>query len=370
MKILHIGQLIGGIDVYIRNVIANSHADVQYAIIYGEDDNPQLDFFKNHNVKLYTTALHRNLNVIDDLKAFFDILKVIHREHPDVIHCHSAKSGFIGRIVGAITHIKTFYTPHAFSFLSTPKYFKRLLYRLLEHSAIMSSYLLACSESERKLGVEIVGYPKDRALVWHNSIPKAPAINNFDVVGNYRFNDYICYMARPSYQKNPGFLLNVMSEVHKRLPHLRFCLLGIGYHSPDLLFLKAGIAKLGLTGCVDMFSWLPHEICLEYIKHCKLYLTVSRYEGISLTALEAMSLGKVIVASDVVGNRDCVFNGQNGYLLPFDPSLFATKIAEIIRNDELRKRMEANSLRIFREKFFIDNRINELDKIYASDYSC
>lgn len=57
-------------------------------------------------------------------------------------------------------------------------------------------------------------------------------------------------------------------------------------------------------------------------KELNVYLTVARYEGLPLAVIEAMSLGKAIVASDVVGNRDCVEDGYNGRLLPLRKSLF------------------------------------------------
>lgn len=44
-------------------------------------------------------------------------VRIIKKEKPDVIHCHSAKGGMIGRIVGFVTNTPVFYTPHAFSFL-------------------------------------------------------------------------------------------------------------------------------------------------------------------------------------------------------------------------------------------------------------
>lgn len=43
-------------------------------------------------------------------------VRIIKKEKPDVIHCHSAKGGMIGRIVGFVTNTPVFYTPHAFHF--------------------------------------------------------------------------------------------------------------------------------------------------------------------------------------------------------------------------------------------------------------
>lgn len=80
--------------------------------------------------------------------------------------------------------------------------------------------------------------------------------------------------------------------------------------------------------------------------------------------IEAMSVGKAIVACDVVGNKDCVKNGINGYLLPMNVSDFADKIVELAQNDELRGKMGKKSRELFIKEFYIENRIHLLPEKY------
>lgn len=177
---------------------------------------------------------------------------------------------------------------------------------------------------------------------------------------------YICYIGRPSYQKNSLFFVEVANGVHKYYPDIKFLLLGVGYYSPDLEDVKAMIAKYHLENVVELLPWLNHDETLEYVKNSLLYLTVARYEGLPLAVLEAMSLGKCIVASDVVGNRDCVKDGYNGRLLPLEQSVFVETICDLIENEKLRTGYGENSRKFFEEKFLITERIRELDTIYKS----
>ena len=82
-----------------------------------------------------------------------------------------------------------------------------------------------------------------------------------------------------------------------------------------------------------------------------------------------MSFGKAIVASDVLGNKDCVRDGYNGYLLPLDVNLFVDKMNELIENVDKRKEMGKNSRTYFESDFFIDNRIKALEDIYTEIYN-
>ncbi|MCH5175532.1 MAG: glycosyltransferase [Prevotellaceae bacterium] len=363
MKILHIGQMIGGLDVYIRNTIMYSECVNEYIIVHGKDDNNSPVEKDGKVVKEYKTSLCRELNIWKDAKSVIQALKIVLQEQPDLIHCHSAKGGCVGRVVGFITRVPTFYTPHAFSFLCTQSRLKRTLYLFIERMTRLNAHLLACSESELMLGKDFVHYKDDMAHVWSNAIPDlSPNIKQEEV----KQNNYFCFIGRPSYQKNPYFFVNVAKDVHERHPDISILLLGVGYHSPDIENMKAMISKYGLDTVVKIIPWLNHTEVLKYIKNTLFYLTVARYEGLPLAVLEAMSFGKCIIASDVLGNKDCVKDMYNGRLLPLEKTIFVETICNLIENKELMHRYGNNSRKLFEERFLITKRIKELDVIYKS----
>lgn len=365
MKIMHVGQLIGGLDIYIRNSIAYSnHSDIEFVILHGKDDNSKPMFCGDKQVREHLIDLYRSLNPFKDLKCLWQVIRLIKAEKPDLIHCHSAKGGFIGRIAGWCTGVKTLYTPHAFSFLSSSLRLKGNIYLTLERIAKLNSYLLACSESERQLGMEIVRYKDSHALVWHNSVPDASVHHGMiEIPDGQRF---ITYIGRPCYQKNPFFLLDVIRKVGKIDNSLKFYLLGVGYHSPDLDQMKRKIEEYGIGDSIVLMPWLNHEDCLEYVRNSLFYLTCSLYEGLPLSVIEAMSLGKAVIASDVVGNRNCVKDLLNGFLLPLDENAFANRIVELSSDEKMRIAFERESCKLFKKYFFLDTQIEKLHAIYKS----
>ena len=363
MKVLHVGQMIGGLGVYIRNTVTYISDEFEFVIVHGETDNSKPVMKNGKEVKEYTISLYRKLNPLKDLKGLIQVIRIIQKEKPDIIHCHSAKGGFIGRMAGFLTRSKTFYTPHAFSFLSTQNKIKKRIYLFLERMARLDSFLLACSESEKELGMEQVHYKEKRAYVWSNSVPDAQTVPPSDLKET---SPYICYIGRPSYQKNPFFLVNVIREVHKAYPDIRFYILGVGYYSPDLERMKRMITQYQLENTIELFPWLNHNETMGYVKNALFYLTTSRYEGLPLAVIEAMSLGKCIVASDVLGNKDCVKDGYNGYLLPLQENLFTKKIIELIEHPDLTETFGKNSRLLFEKDFLIQNRIPYLEVIYKT----
>ena len=366
MKVLHIGQMIGGLDIYIRNsIIYNKVESNEYVIVCGRDDKHQPVVRNGIAVKEYPISLFRSLNPVNDLKALIEAVKIIKKEKPDVIHCHSAKGGIIGRTAGWITGVKTFYTPHAFSFLCTPSKLKRWVFLMIERLTRFNTYVLACSESEQEMAIRDVGYQRSHAWVWHNAVPDASLEQGKAVDVS---EPYACYIGRPCYQKNPLFLLDVIKKVKDKGCHLKFILLGVGYHSPELEAMKVKMRELDLEDTIRLEPWISHVDCQEFVRKSLFYISTALYEGLPLAVIEAMANGKAIIASDVVGNKDCVRDGENGYLLPLDAEAYAEKIIQLVNDAELKMKMEKNSRDLFLREFFIENRISYLQNQYNMVY--
>lgn len=364
MKILHIGNLKSGIDTYVRNTVALAGDELNFVIVGGADDNSKPYLRKGIPVKNYSICLYRALNPIKDVKAIIQAIGVVRKEKPDAIHCHSAKGGMVGRIVGFLTGVKTFYTPHAFSFLSAESSKKRMVFLWLEKLTKFKTNILACSETERDLAIKEVHYKPNRCYAWNNAIPKIEDADIVEPKGLDKDEQFIISIGRPSYQKNPLLMVEIMKRVHQQHKDIKFYLLGVGFYSPMLEEMKALIEKYNLEEVIKLLPWADHKETLGYLKRSVMYLTTSLYEGLPIAVLEAMAMGKAIVASDVMGNRDCVKQGYNGYLLPMDADVFAEHICKLLDNDTALHDLGKHSVEYFQTDFYINNRIKDLEKIY------
>ena len=364
MKILHIGNLKSGIDTYVRTTVAFASDEFEFVIVNGADDHSEPYIRHGGYLKQYSIEMYRALNPFKDIKAMIQAIRIIKKEKPDLVHCHSAKGGVIGRFSAFFTGTKSVYTAHAFSFLSAESRKKHKLYLMLEKIARLNSVLVGCAESEKDLAIDKVGYTDKNAYAWNTAIA---SINPEDIDEPKELKQgekYIISVGRPSYQKNPLLMVETMKRVHERYPDVKFYLVGVGFHSPMLDETNGLICRYGLEDCVFLVPWLCRAETLGYLKHAMFYLTTSLYEGLSIAVLEALAMGKAVVSSNVIGNRDCVKDGYNGFLLPMDADQFAKKCSILIEDEGLRMKMGNNSLEYFEKNFLIDNRIGELEKIY------
>lgn len=364
MKILHIGNLKSGIDTYVRNTVALAGDDFDFVIINGADDDSDPYIRHGKSLKQYSICMYRALNPFKDIKAVIQTIRIIKKEKPDLVHCHSAKGGVIGRLAAFWTGKKSLYTPHAFSFLSADSSSKQKIFLLLEKIAKLNSKMLACAESEKGLGMKSVGFKENDAYVWNNAISD---ITDNDIVYPKDLDEnekFIISVGRPSYQKNPLLMVEIMRRVHEKNPDVKFYLVGIGFYSPMLNEMNDLIRNYGLENVIKLVPWLTREETLGYVKQSLFYMTTSRYEGLPIAVLEALALAKPIVATDVLGNRDCVKDGLNGRLLDPNPDFIASCCSQLIEDADLRHKMGKASRDYFESDFLIDKRINKLEEIY------
>jgi len=113
-----------------------------------------------------------------------------------------------------------------------------------------------------------------------------------------------------------------------------------------------------LLQCLDK----PHDEMPKYYNSCDVFILPSHFEGMALTVLEAMACGKPVVAYNVGGLADCIFNGVNGYLVKEnDYKSFVNKIKLAYEN---RKKLGRNGRKLCELIFNWDNVVNQYEDVY------
>ena len=106
-------------------------------------------------------------------------------------------------------------------------------------------------------------------------------------------------LGRICYQKNPT-LFNTIAEL---LPDVRFVWIGDGELREELK-----------SKNIEISGWVDRTTAIKYAVNADVFLLPSRWEGLPISLLESMYMRKVCVVSNVIGNRDVIHNGENGFV--------------------------------------------------------
>lgn len=89
-----------------------------------------------------------------------------------------------------------------------------------------------------------------------------------------------------------------------------------------------------------------------YLEKCSVFVLPSYHEGLPRSVIEAMSVGRAIITTDVPGCRETVNDGKNGYLVPVrDCNQLFQKMKSLADSPELRMEMAEQSYRMCKAKF-------------------
>jgi glycosyltransferase involved in cell wall biosynthesis len=366
IKILHIARPVAGVGVYIsllskyinsnqfsNAIICNTNEKI---ISLNNDSDIKIDHF-HCNIK-------REIRLFNDIKCLVKTYKIVKQVKPNIIHCHSAKSGILGRLVGFLTKTKTIYTPHAYSYLSAESKKQQFILKNIERFfSLLPSITMACSASEYKRALVDLKIPKEKIAHWNNSIENEisfPINNSLTKLPK----EYICSIGRPSFQKNTELLVEAVTRIKRTHSNIHLVILGVGFYSPTLEKIEKSILDNNLSQNITLISWLDRDDCLAILNKSLMYVSSSRYEGLPYSAIEALSLSKPCVLTNVDGNKDLVRNNSNGFLVNQDAIEMADSITKILDDTVLRKRMSKNARIEFENLYDIKKNIRTLENIY------
>lgn len=140
----------------------------------------------------------------------------------------------------------------------------------------------------------------------------------------------IVYVGRLAEEKDPIRFINIIKEVSKLKPELKVAIVGDGILSNEC---KNLIRKLKLESNIEMMGFLNNPYSI--INKSKVLVMTSKWEGFGLVAVEAMILGKPVVAPPVGGLKS-VIDENCGYLCETDNE-FVMRICNILLDSDYLK---------------------------------
>jgi glycosyltransferase involved in cell wall biosynthesis len=141
-----------------------------------------------------------------------------------------------------------------------------------------------------------------------------------------------------------------MALVVAEFPHVKLGICGDGILRPQL---EAQILELGLSQNVKLLGKSDHVA--RFLSIADIFVLPSRWEGLPIALLEAMSTGLPVIATRVEGVDEVVLDGEHGILVAVeDVSALAQAILQLLRAPEVRKKMGAASQGRVRELYSID----------------
>ena len=175
----------------------------------------------------------------------------------------------------------------------------------------------------------------------------------------YVLGDYAFYLGRLSKEKG---ILNLIEAIGY-IPNAKLLIAGDG---PEREKIEAYISEHKLDGRITLLGYQNQDSIHKYITNSRFVVIPSICnENCPYSVLEAMEIGKPIVASRIGGIPELIADGENGYLYKADDiNELKEKLMLMLDNDDKVNRFAQKSRELYESYYSPDSYYNELIKIY------
>lgn len=172
----------------------------------------------------------------------------------------------------------------------------------------------------------------------------------------------LLFMARFTEQKQPVAMVHAFEKAIKREPSIHLLMVGDGDQKKEVLdIVNDSIHKPGIT-----FQPFRQDVP-DILAAADIFVLPSLWEGLPIGLLEAMSMGKAVIATNVDGTSEIIESGINGVLIPVDNLIerLADAIVLLTQNNDLRISLGQNAIKTVKNRFNAEKMTRQIESVYA-----
>ena len=356
----------GSSENTIASCVALDRAGYQclVATSFRESDASSLDDARRRGCRVVDIpALGREIAPLGDLAALAELVRSIRRERPAIVHTHTSKAGFIGRLAAVIARVPAvIHQPHGHIFYGYYSPRRTAVFTALERMAARwtDRIITLTDRGAAEHLARGIGRAEQYVTV-PSGVPTAELRATAPPRGEARARlgldpDAFVVVGLGRLVPIKGFdlLVRALPAVAEQVPSARVLLVGDGAERQRL---EAVAASLDVTRQLRLAGETLDVAA--YLAAADVVAVPSRNEGMGRVIVEAMALGLPVVATAVGGIPDVVTDGECGRLIaPEDVDALSAALIELGRDPALRRKLgeaavrraEAFSTSVAREK--------------------
>lgn len=305
-----------------------------------------------------------------DLKAVAKLYTLIRRQRPHIVHTHTAKAGFVGRLAaylaGVPLIVHTYHGHVLHGYYGTGKSW--MLRKMEQTLARITDRLVTVSDQvKQELAAYGVAKPEQISVI-PLGFDLEPFLNSHHERGRFRqelalnnASRLVGIVGRIFPIKNHRLFLDAAARIAAQEPTARFVIVGDGVLRSAL---EQQAKELGIADRVVFTGW-RRDLPRIYVDLDALVVS-SDNEGTPVSAIEAMACGCPVVATRVGGLPDLIIDRATGRLVPpRDADALASAVVNLIHSPEAARELGRNAREAVRQRFAVTRLIDDMDQLYS-----
>jgi glycosyltransferase involved in cell wall biosynthesis len=385
MKVVHIitRLILGGAQentLITCKLLAQRGHDV--TLITGPALGPEGELFEQTKGAGYDVIvvdkLRRAINPLYDVPSYFAIKRLLRQLQPDVVHTHSAKAGILGRFAGHALKGKwakgrpaVVHTIHGLAFHPYQSNLLNKFYIAIEKATAKRTdcFISVADAMTQQALAAGIGRPQQYVTAY-SAIEEGDFLEPISQEQRMEFRrkygipeDAVALVtiARLFELKGHDYIIESARELSKRFADCVWLFVGDGNLSDHY---KRQVWELGLAERIRFTGLLPPSQIPLAIQACDILVHCSLREGLARALPQAMLCGRPAVSFDVDGAREVVNENTGRLIEPKNVEQLIEACAELIEDEELRKRLGEKGRESVKEKFSPETMVDTIEEVY------
>lgn len=364
MKICHVitRMIVGGAqENTLFTIIGHLQKGHEVVLLTGPTTGPEGKLLQTPGLPEFEVielpSMVREINPLQDAKAYFAMKKIFRERRFDVVHTHTSKAGILGRAAAWDAKIPVVvHTVHGQAFHPYQSKVSNILYRAAERFAARRSHkIFTVAQAMIEQCVEAGIGPRELYKVVYSGMEIDKFLNAKPEpalraeLGIPEHVKVIGAVGRLFPQKGYEYIIPAARRILDVHPETHFLLVGDGTMRAELV---AWIERLGMTPNFHFAGLVPPDQVCRYTALMDVLMHLSLHEGLPRAVVQALACGKPAVGFALDGTPEVILPGETGYLAaPENEAEAAEGVIKILNNPELAAQMGENGRNLVAERF-------------------
>ncbi|HET6252718.1 MAG TPA: glycosyltransferase family 4 protein [Puia sp.] len=353
---------IGGGESYLLGLVENLDREHFEPVVLSFTDGPMVDRLRAQGIETHVIYTETPF----DIRVWKKVRNLIAELDIDIVHAHGTRACSNLWWAARRLQLPMIYTCHAWSF------------HLDQHLLVKKMRIWSEDFLTSRMDVNICGCEANKntgkqffrdfdAVVINNSIDSR-RFNPFEEykdiragLGIGREELVIVSVARFTSQKQPLKLIRAFARLSARVPNVRLLMIGDGEEKEAAIKL---IRSLGMGEKVILQPF--RQDIPDVLAGSDIYVLPSLWEAFPIALLEAMSMGKAVIGTNVDGTPEIIRDRDNGLLIGIDDleADLEKALLELSTDQKLRERLQQNAIRSIYNRYTVENLARKNEHIY------
>lgn len=355
---------IGGGESYLLSLVENLDRDLYEPVVLSFTEGPMVERLRSLGITTHVIYTEKPF----DFRVWKKVRQVMVDERIDIVHAHGTRAASNMFRGAKKLGLPLIYTCHAWSFHIDQHPVVKKIRILSEKYLVNQTDVNICGcIANRETGKELFG--RFEAEIINNSVdpkkfnPYATYKNLRPELGIGPDEIVIASIARFTLQKQPWKLIGAFAEVAKNVPNARLLMVGDGEQKEKAVEM---IRQLGLE---DRVILQPFRTDVpDLLANADIFVLPSLWEAFPIALLEAMSMGKAVIGTNVDGTPEIIEHRKNGLLIEIDDlqKNLATALNELCLDDSLRKKLQEGAVASIYNRYNVETLAQKNEDVYRS----